>query len=240
MTRRSSTGPTSRDDQRGPRLVPIPKADGATRWLTRLDPAGDVEYRRAVTAVAGRIERSLGPEVLAPRARRSSEGWRLRPWPPARARWRASLRVATDGAAPRIAFAVADVRDCFGSITPGVVERSLGPEAARAVRVLRRLHDHGVHGLPVGPEPSAILANAALRELDGALRVTGVAHVRWVDDLALWGSSTDVRRGLDALNFAATRLGLELHDGKTRILSDRDELRALTLEGRDSSIIAAP
>jgi Reverse transcriptase (RNA-dependent DNA polymerase) len=235
-----STGPPSRDDQRGPLLVPFPKADGASRWLTRLDLAGDAEYRRAVDPVAGRIERSLGSEVLASRARRSSAGWRLRPWRPARARWRATFRAATDEASPGTAFAVADVRDCFGSITPGAVERLLGPAAAGAVDVLRRLHDHGVRGLPVGPEPSAILANAVLGELDRALRRTGVAHVRWVDDLVLWGTTADMRRAPDALRSAATRVGLELHEGKTRILSGRDELRVLAPAGRDSSIIAAP
>jgi hypothetical protein len=235
-----STGPPSRDDPRGPRLVAFPKADGGTRWLTQLDPAGDAEYRRAIGPVAGRIERSLGPEVLAPRARRSSDGWRLRPWRPARARWRASLRAATDEAAPGTAFAVADVRDCFGSITLGSVERLLGPESAGAVDVLRRLHARGVRGLPVGPEPSAILANAVLGELDRTLRTIGVAHVRWVDDLVLWGPTADVRRALVALRSAASLVGLELHGGKTRILSGRDELRALAPDGRDSSIIAAP
>jgi hypothetical protein len=237
---RPSTGPPSRDDPRGPRLVSVPKPGGGTRWLTELDPAGDAEYGRAVSRVAGRIERALGPEVLAPRARRSPGGWRLRPWRPARARWRVTLRAAAGRAAPGTVFAVADVRECYGSIEPETLAALLGADAATVVDVLRRLIDAGVRGLPVGPDPSAVLANAALGELDRAIRASGVAHVRWVDDVVLSGTAADVRRALDALRAAAAGIGLELHDGKTRILADRDELRAFAPGGRDSSIIAAP
>lgn len=240
MSNPPSTGPPSRGDRRGPRLDPIAKPRGGTRWLTRLDPAGDAEYRRAVTPLAGRIERSLGPEVIALRARPAPDGWRLESWRRARARWRLAILAAVRGARPGTVFAVADVRDCYGSITPESLSSALGPDAAAAMDELGRLRDAGVRGLPIGPEPSAILANAILAELDRAARGSGVEHVRWVDDLIMWGESGDVRGSLDALRAAAARVGLELHDGKTRILSDREELRALSLGGRDSSIIAAP
>lgn len=240
MAHPGSPGPPSRDGGPGARPVPIPKAGGGRRWLTRLDPAGEAAYRRAVGPVAGRIERSLGPEVLALRARPSSEGWRLRPWRPARERWRAALRAIAEQPARGTVVAVADVRDCYGSIAPTVLRAILGPAAEPAVDVLRRLREAGTAGLPVGPEPSAILANAVLGELDRALRSTGVRHVRWVDDVVLWGSGDDVRRGLAALRLAATTVSLELNEGKTRVLRDRDELRARALDGRDSSIIAAP
>ena len=146
-----------------------------------------------------------------------------------------------DGAGdPGTVFAVADVRDCYGSIAPEVLLALLGPAAEPAVDVQRRLRDAGVRGLPVGPEPSAVLANAVLGELDRALRSTGVRHVRWVDDVVLWGSRDDVRCAVASLRFAATAVGLELHDRKSRVLADRDELRVRALDERDSSIIAAP
>jgi hypothetical protein len=220
--------------------VPIPKLGGGTRWLTRLDPAGEAAYRRALGPVAGRIERSLGPEALAVRARPSAEGWRLRPWRPARDRWRAALRAVTEHPTRGTVFAVADVRECYASITPTVLRALLGPAVEPAVDILRRLRDVGIRGLPVGPEPSAILANAVLTELDGALRSTGARHVRWVDDVVLWGSGGEVRRALATLRVATTTVGLELHERKTRLLVDRDELRVCALAERDSSIIAAP
>ncbi|HEV2950888.1 MAG TPA: RNA-directed DNA polymerase [Actinomycetota bacterium] len=232
--------PPTREDAARPRFEPIPKPGGGLRWLTRLDPAGDDEFREAVRPLAGRIERALGPEVFALRTLPASDGWRLAPWGPARAGWRRTLKRVVREARPGTTFAVADVRDCYGSISPETIAALLGPEAARAIAVLRRLHDRGVRGLPIGPEPSAILANAVLSEMDRAIRRIGAQHLRWVDDLILWGAHSDVGRALDTLDDRAARMGLELHETKTRLLADREEACAVALDGRDSSIIAAP
>jgi hypothetical protein len=233
-------GPPSRDDAAGPHFESIPKPDGGLRWLTRLDPADDAEYREAVRPLAGRIERALGPEVLAIRTRPAPGGWRLASWGPARAAWHETLRNITREATPETTFAVADVHDCYGSISPETIAALLGPEAAHAVDFLRRVHERGVRGLPIGPDPSALLANAVLSEMDRAIRSTGARHLRWVDDVFLWGSCADVRHALSALDDVAARLGLALHREKTRFLADRHEARAVALGTRDSSIIAAP
>jgi hypothetical protein len=232
--------PPARTDPAGPRFEPILKPGGGLRWITRLDPAGDVEYRQAVRPLAGRIERALGPEVFAIRTRPAPGGWRPTPWGPARAAWRRTLRNVIDGATRGTAFAVADVRDCYGSISPETVHALLGPEAAHAVAFLRRLQEGAVRGLPVGPDPSAILANAVLSEMDRAIRGTGARHLRWVDDIVLWGSRADVGHTLSALDDVAARMGLALHQDKTRFLADRHEARTVALGERDSSIIAAP
>jgi hypothetical protein len=221
-------------------LVPIRKPGGGVRWLTLLDPAGEAEYREAVRRLAGRIQRMLGPEVYALRTRPASGGWRLEPWGPARDAWRQTLRRVAREAPAGTAFAVADVHDCYGSISPETIAGLLGPEAAHAVVFLHRLHEQGVRGLPVGPEPSAVLANAVLSEMDGAIRRAGARHLRWVDDLVLWGSRADLARAMCDLADVADRMGLGLHATKTRLLADRHEARAVALGGRDSSIIAAP
>ena len=234
------TGPPARADAVGPRFGSIAKPGGGLRWITLLDPAGDAEYRQAVSPLAGRIERALGPEVFAIRTRPAPGGWRPAPWGPARAAWRRAIRDVVDRPSRGTAFAVADVHDCYGSISPETVEALLGPEAAHAVAVLRRLHERGVRGLPIGPEPSAVLANAVLSEIDRAIRRTGAQHLRWVDDLVLWGTKVDVSRALDSLDDITGRMGLELHRTKTRLLADRQEARTIALGGRDSSIIAAP
>jgi hypothetical protein len=222
------------------RFESAPKSSGGVRRLTRLDPAGDAAYRRAVARVAGRIERMLGPEVIAIRARPAPDGWRLVSWGRARRRWRREVLAAVRNARSGTTFAVADVRDCYGSISPRLFAETLGPHAAPVVEELRRLRDAGVRGLPIGPEPSAILANAILMTLDRAVRGSGVRHLRWVDDFVLWGGRGDVLRALDALEDAAARHGLALHEGKTRLLADREELRAFALGSLDSSIIATP
>ncbi len=209
------------------------------RWLVRLDPADEAAYRAAVGPLVPRIERGLGPAVLANRARAAPDGWRLAPWGPSRAAWRRTLRRAVREARRGTVFAVVDVRDCYGSISTGTIVAVLGPEAAHAVALLRRFAVDGVRGLPVGPEASAVLANGILAALDRSLRAGGVRHLRWVDDVVLWGADRDVRRALGELHRAAEGLGLELHDRKTRLLDDREEAR-VTLGGADSSMIAAP
>jgi hypothetical protein len=223
-----------------PRFEPIAKPGGGVRWLTRLDPAGEVAYRAAVAPLAGRIERSLGPRVFASRTRSAPRGPSIAPWRPARRRWRRALLAAAERPPSTTAFAVADVRDCYGSIAPATLARVLGPEARHAVRLLRMLQEAGVRGLPIGPEPSVVLANAVLSCLDRSLIASGVHHVRWVDDLVLWGRPARIARALAALRHDAASLGLELHDRKTRVLADGEELRALATGGSDSSIIAAP
>jgi Reverse transcriptase (RNA-dependent DNA polymerase) len=235
-----STGPPSRSEPAGPWFESIPKPGGGVRRLTRLDPAGEAEYREAVRPLAGRIERSLGPEVFAIRSRSVPGGWRLAPWGPSRAAWRRAVRRVIDDATRETAFALADVRDCYGSISPETIASLLGPAATHAVAILRRARERGVRGLPIGPDPSAVLANAVLGEMDAAIRDAGARHLRWVDDLFVWGSRADVDRALRALDVAAARLGLAMHPDKTRILADLHEARSVALGARDSSIIAAP
>ncbi len=208
--------------------------------MTRLDPAGDAEYRQAVAPLAGRIERALGPEVFAIRTRPTRGGWRLASWEPARAAWRRTLREIIDGAPRDTQFAVTDVRDCYGSIAPETIASLLGPEAAQAVAFLDRLQERGVRGLPIGPDASAVLANAVLAEMDRAVRSSGARHLRWVDDLVLWGSRADVGRALIALEQVADAMGLALHERKTKVLVGSREARAVALGDQDSSIIAAP
>ncbi len=237
--RRRPTRPTGRDDSPCPRSIPISKPGGGTRWLTVLGPADDAAYRASVGPLLGRIERSLGPEVVAVRARRDDAGWTLAPWRAARATWRSSIRRAILDA-PGATFAVADVRDCYASISLETIGVLLGPESAQAVALLRRFHEAGVRGLPVGPEPSAVLANAALSRLDRAIRSAGARHLRWVDDVVLWGPADEVRAAMAAMRTAGEAIGLELHRDKTRVFEDREEAAVVLLGERDSSIIAAP
>lgn len=238
--RRRPTRPTGRGDTPGPRSIPISEPGGGTRVLTVLGSADDAAYRASVGPLVGRIERSLGPEVVAIRAKRDGAGgWTLGPWRAARAAWRARIRRAILEA-PEATFAVADVRECYASISPETITALLGPEGAQAVALLHRFHERGVRGLPVGPEPSAVLANAALSRMDRAIRNAGVRHLRWVDDVILWGSAEEVRTAMVAMRTAGEAIGLELHRGKTRIFDDLEEATGVLLGERDSSIIAAP
>jgi hypothetical protein len=191
------------------------------RSLTRLDPADGASYARAVSALVPAIEARLGPDVMANRAlgRGAFEDTTLESWvEPRRAFHRELRRLASRGDVTMI-----DVFDCYGSIRPRTVESALRRfrrgDSARVLRLLGRFEDAGVRGLPVGPQPSAILANAVLFGLDRALDRAGVRHVRWVDDIALASSDeASARRALGVAVEALDALGLALNDRKTRVL----------------------
>ncbi len=196
------------------------------RWLARLDPAEEAAYRAAVGSLAGRIELSLGSQVMANRVvPLSARGdLTLEPWRTARRRF---LREARAGAAGAGALLVADVRRCYASIDPtrvGERLRSIGcppREVASVVGLLRRFESDGVRGLPVGPEPSAVLANAVLARADRAVAAAGARHLRWVDDFAVFARDrAHAERVLWELAACLEGMGLGLAEEKTRFVDD--------------------
>ena len=234
---------------------------GIARQIVRLRPADDRVYRELVARVAREVERRLSPAVVANRSGLSAPipagtlagtpagtlagapggPPMLAPWRPARGRWRRSIRRAlADGASWRAVVAT-DVRDCYGSIRPELVGQALVATGARegdratVVAFLRALESAGVRGLPVGPDPSAVLANAALAMLDDAVTQAGCGFLRWVDDIVVFASDTTrARAALDELRWAADRAGLELHDGKTRTFTDLAHAREALVHGSPS------
>jgi hypothetical protein len=212
-------------DRAAPRARVLALRDRGPRDLVVLHPALAGRYAALVAAVAGRVEAALSPAVVANRVATHSidpPSIRLRPWRAERSWF--SRRLATlAGTSPYVV--VTDVVACYATIAPGVVEASLvelgcGPEASAAVSsFLRGLGRHGVHGLPVGPDASAVLANAVLARVDRALSSARIAHVRWVDDVvAAAEDASDARRVLGVVDDALAALGLTRHLGKTRLL----------------------
>jgi hypothetical protein len=200
---------------------------GPVREVTVLHPALDARYTALVSAVAPRIEGELSRSVAANRVAVASVD------PP-----RLTLRSFRD---ERVAFGrrlarlarrsrcllFTDVRECYRSIEPDVVAsslRALGCDEASAgavARFLQALRDRGLEGLPVGPDPSAVLANAVLAEVDRALERLGAPHLRWVDDLVVGvEGSQRATTVLEVAREALGRVGLHLNDTKTRLVLD--------------------
>jgi Reverse transcriptase (RNA-dependent DNA polymerase) len=218
----SSSGAFAHTPKHDPiELVPIAKRTGGIRLLARLGPADRLAYETLVAAVSPTIEERLAPAVVANRAV-PGPGVRLEPWRRARRRFRLVLRRLSRSSP---LFVMADIRDCYGSIHPTVVVRTLRkfgcePEHAQALeRLLSSFEDRGVPGLPVGPDPSAVLANAVLARVDGILGLRGLDHVRWVDDVIV-GIEHEMQgeHVIDRLTDAAAGLGLRLAEEKTRIV----------------------
>lgn len=230
---------------RSVRSISIPKAGGGQRRLTVLGPDEAAAYARAVGRLTPAIERRLGPEVFANRAPGAGS---LEPWRTARARWKRSA-AALLRTGP---IATMDVSQCYESITPEAAARALGElhvsDAAvrEVVGLLGAFRRAGVPGIPVGPEPSAILANAVLAGVDEGLRGQGVAFVRWVDDLVLSPSHpAALGAGERAVETALAELGLVSNPAKHHRFADVEEARASVLgrgagAGSTIEILVAP
>jgi hypothetical protein len=197
-----------------------PKPRAGVRRLVRLAREDDVRFRSLVRRVSREVEGTLAPGVVANRGARGTGPSILAPWRPARRRWEGLVRDAVSVGGVAIAT---DVADCYASIGPSAVGRALeragagGAHVDELVRWLRALEPLGVEGLPVGPEPSAILANAVLSVGDRALEAAGVRWFRWVDDWVLVAADRSAaERALDALASALRPEGLRLHGDKTR------------------------
>lgn len=118
-----------------------------------------------------------------------------------------------------------DVATFYASVGERTLRRALGTGAEGVLGVLRALWDEGVTGLPVGPEASAILANAVLSSVDAAIRGAGVTAMRWVDDwVVALGARPAADRTLVAVERALGELGLRLNPAKTSV-SEHDAPR---------------
>lgn len=196
---------------RPPSLRPIVAPSGVSRLLVDLAPEDLRRFRSAVAAAAPRIERRLAAEVLAGRVGLGRRGHRRTVWD----RTLVRLAVGPDRTALR-----ADVRRCYRSIGATAVEAGLrragvdGAVRDEIAAFLRAVRTAGIEGLPVGPPPSLVLANAVLAIADDAVRREGVAYLRWVDDVVLIGEAARVRRAAAAWRAALRDLGLDEHPGK--------------------------
>jgi Reverse transcriptase (RNA-dependent DNA polymerase) len=221
--RRSATGPPFR----GPiRWELVPKPGGDMRRLVVLTPPDQLAFTRSVARAIPAIQRVSDGASHANRivAWDPARGPLLEPWTRARARWRRDVRHLGND---RRFVAVTDARACYASISPIVVTRRLialgAPETCvdEIASWLCAFGDAGVEGLPVGPVVSALLADAVLSAGDDAIRGAGAAHVRWVDDVAIFAPDARTRTdALRALRRSWSSFGLELHDGKTVLFDD--------------------
>lgn len=220
------------------RFETLAKPHGGVRVLTHLGPEDAWRYQIAVAAAVPLIEHRLTSAAVAHRAFPTSRGFRLEPWGTARSRYERAVRGAADGQAS--AAFVGDVADCYGSMTPAIVLTTLRHVGASEevvdtlATLLRGFEARGVRGLPIGPEPSAVLANAVLAPVDEALGRAGCGPVsRWVDDVVvLTGGVRAAHRAARAFETAVEALGLAPAEDKCRVLDDpRRQLRRAATSG---------
>jgi hypothetical protein len=237
---------SDRDDRadraaEGTWLEPVPKGTGGDRLIAHLGSSDLRDYHASVAPLVDRIECALGPRAVANRARSTRVGppaVALEPWSTPRRRFR-RLAVWLAGVTGRSSVAaMADVRDCYGSIRDDVLEQrlcALGVDAGEIRRlrgVLDRVHERGIRGLPVGPEPSAALANAVLQGVDRVLEERRVRHVRWVDDVWMFArNERSAASAMHALEDALGDIALSLAPEKTRLIATEAFAECVRSEG---------
>ena len=196
---------------------PIPKPSGGTRLMATLSGRDAGTWHQLGGRVALRLEQRLGPGTLANRALIGRSGWRL---PPVGSVLRSARRLASVLARASAVVVMTDVAACYPSIRSPVLARSLSrigvdpSDAHAAADMLDGWGSEGYPGLPIGPEASAVMANAVLLRVDEALG--GAPVLRWVDDYLIGApSEPEAVRLLDRLDVALERVGMRRSDAKT-------------------------
>lgn len=209
---------------------------GGFRLLSHLDPMDARRYEALLRPVTPRIEASLSNVVMANRAGpRGSLG----PAAPARRAWRRRV-IRTIAGERRPYTLVSDVASFYASVGERAVTRALGGidgpgTETGLLSFLGALWDAGVTGLPVGPEPSAILANAVLAHADDAVLSAGASMVRWVDDVVIVASGRATAiRAFAAWAAALAEVGLAPNPSKTRSFDDPAEALRILMRTRRS------
>lgn len=127
----------------------------------------------------------------------------------------------------------ADIRDCFGSLDHDVLREVLAGQIAdrglldlldlwigRPSRAARGICMLGGRGIPLGAVISPLFCNLYLHRLDVALQERRFHVVRYADDfIVLCRDEEEAQRALRATQRILAELRLELHEGKTRVVS---------------------
>lgn len=191
----------------------VAKPGGGVRRMARLS-ARDAETWDALGAIAAPlIERRMDRRVLANRAARRGWSWRPAAAGPALER----ARIARRRYARERETLATDLRSFYASVCPGVLHTALvriGAGRPSADLAASMVEGWGI-GLPIGPDGSAILANAVLIPVDEALGAT--PFLRWVDDYLLPASFP-----LERLDESLAAVGLQRSLEKTAPLDPDD------------------
>lgn len=186
---------------------------GKHRLITTLDATEATHYRRATALALPRRPpdiRSFGCD--RPGVHRA--------WRAERVAWRAELRTAL---AQADAVVASDVADCYPSICERAIRMATtwaGGDPEPLFAFLARTRAAGSRGVPIGPGPSSVIADAVLAIADERARAAGLVPVRWVDDVVFAGDRHLVARASRSWRAALRELGLHEHEGKRRSIRD--------------------
>lgn len=197
-----------------------PKEQSGWRPLAWLDPFDHLIYWAATGRLVGAIEAGVDrTSVFSARVVGLPPGWKVESWGSAiEARQAGGLTRLEDAGG----MGVFDLKNCFTHITTDVLGESFDPmpiePSSRAwlLSWLGDLHERsGVPGLPMGHQPSHVLANALLCRLDRNFITEGINFGRYVDDIWVFGPEAHFWAVEGLVRVWLVPLRQELNDAKT-------------------------
>ena len=202
----------------------IPKKSGILRPYTLLCVEDQIAYQAAVNLVAERMYRHVRPryfkEVFGHLYAGKSSQWFYRKWQKGHRAFNDAARKAVDkGYRITASF---DLTACYDSVDHGVLKHFLEKQfkcehefcelltswLSRWTATETRIYHN--HGIPQGPLPSGLLAEAVLQHFDQNLRhERSVRYLRYVDDIRLFATREgQLRKILIRLDHLSKDIGL--------------------------------
>ena len=207
---------------------PYPNTPTKLRWFSIAQPEDLVLLRTAAGRIALRTDRLLSTKVFSHRLRPASGCWAFQN--PGRAWEQFTLRgIELLHHNHHAAMCRTDVASYYASISLESLAsmlRNLRCESSALWLIVRVLgswhHQDSQLGLPIGIEASAVLGNAFLKPVDDLIEKLGVAHLRYGDDVLLFGDSLGACDSvLPPLDNKLDALGLTRSIEKTLRFDDR-------------------
>ncbi len=224
----------------------FPKPSGIQRPYSLLTVEDQIVYQALANAVAerlvakvrGRYHRTVFGNLYAGRG----SPFFYQDWRRGYSRFTSKLRQAfADGYRFAASF---DLTACYDSIDHTVLRHFLSrlrldkefcdclAELLSHWTSAARKPIYHSHGIPQGPLPSGLIAEAVLRHFDEGRRRTKVRYFRYVDDIRLFARSEEgLRRELIELDLRSKEIGLFPQASKVRlhrVVSIEDELKSLS------------
>lgn len=219
----------------------IPKGASDLRRLTIFSARDRLAYRCIVSPMVPVLDARLGTEVRSQRVRLKRQTWTF----PARSPIHRKLRQDVLSSYKQDHFeglVKLDVANFYPSVDLRELVQFLGkagcpPPAIKALqRFLNPLHQLGsVSGLPVCPEPSAVLGTSFLHGVDDTLRNGPWRFFRWVDDYYVLGRTvSEAIEAIPVVREALADRGLELSEQKLGIYQGDEIVEFMTDAAKDS------